>query len=184
MLRVQDHRSTGPVTPELYPTSFSGSRKLVGEQSDPLALANDDGEKWCQRLNGTTPRPTHLLPHQRLLHRREVLQRSKNHIRVLLASHVLHEPSQLLREHQQDLVLIIKLVLEERDQLVPCPLRAEREGDGGEAPDGGQAEDDVLRFELVQQEVDRVEFRVGVGHGGRSRRSKRGWYQVGEEGRR
>jgi hypothetical protein len=68
---------------------------------------------------------------------------------VFLPADVLAKRAELFREGEQDFVLVVELVLEERDELVACSLRAEGEGDGGEPADRGQAEGDVVRFELV-----------------------------------
>jgi hypothetical protein len=57
--------------------------------------------------------------------------------------------------------------LQKRDQLFPRSLRAEGEGDSAKASDGGESKDNIVRLELIHEEVDGVE-RVWVRgrHGG------------------
>jgi hypothetical protein len=44
---------------------------------------------------------------------------------VLWSSDILRKATQLFREHQQDLVLVVQLILKEDDELVTSSLRSE-----------------------------------------------------------
>ncbi len=109
------------------------------------------------RLRESTPQPTHLLPHERLLDGRQVLQRAHDEVRILWPADILCKAAELLGEDEQDLVLVVELVLEEHDELVACPLRTERERDRREPANRGEAQVHVVRLELVHKQVDRVD---------------------------
>lgn len=68
---------------------------------------------------------------------------------VLPSSDKLSERSELLCESEEDLVLVVELVLEERDQLLSRALRAESERDRRQPPDRRQTKGDVVRLELI-----------------------------------
>ena len=87
--------------------------------------------------------------HDRLLDRRERLQRRQQRRRVRRAADERHEVAELLGHGQQDLVLVVAVLGEEGDELVARALLAEGEGDGGEALDRVEAADGVLVLQLV-----------------------------------
>jgi len=70
-------------------------------------------------------------------------------MRIFATADELAELAKLLGQREQDLVLVVELVLQERDELLARPLRAESEGDRREPPDRSQAERDVVRLELI-----------------------------------
>ena len=63
---------------------------------------------------------------------------------VLASSDKLSERSELLCECEEDLVLVVELVLQERDQLLPSSLGAESERDRRQPSDGGETERDIV----------------------------------------
>lgn len=91
-----------------------------------------------------------LLPHERLLNRGEALEREEDRVGVGVAADVLDKAlPELLREREENLVVVVERVVQERQQLVPGPFGAERERDGRDAVDGVQSEGDVFRPQLV-----------------------------------
>lgn len=78
-----------------------------------------------------TPGPHDILPspwtHQQAVH-------------VLGASHQGGEGSQLLRQRQEDLILIVDGVCQEGQKLAAGPLHPEGQGDGGQLLDAVEAE--------------------------------------------
>lgn len=90
-----------------------------------------------------------LLPDEGLLNRGQVLERAEDEVCVLPSSDKLSERSELLCESEEDLVLVVELVLEERDQLLSRALRAESERDRRQPPDRRQTKGDVVRLELI-----------------------------------
>lgn len=81
-----------------------------------------------------------LLPNERLLNGSQVLQRPQHEMGIFATANVLAERAELLGEREEDLILVVELVLEERDELLARPLGPEGEGDRREPADGGQAE--------------------------------------------
>jgi hypothetical protein len=59
--------------------------------------------------------------------------------------------------------------VQEGNQLLPCPFRAQRKGDCVQAVDGIQAQNDIVVLQFVDKDGDWVELVVLVCfHGGRS----------------
>ena len=107
----------------------------------------------------------HLFPDEGLLDSGQVLERSQDQIRPFVASNVFREPAELFSENQQDLVFIIELILEERDQFFPRPLGSKSQSDRAQSSDGSESEVNVVGFELVHEQMDRVEGIVVISSG-------------------
>ncbi len=106
---------------------------------------------------------THLVPDDSLLDRCEVLERAEQEVAIRGSAEVGDKgPAELLGEREQDLVLVVEAVLQEGDELVARALRAQGQGDGGEAVDGVEAKVHIVRLELVDQDGDRVQLLVGI----------------------
>ena len=64
--------------------------------------------------------------------------------------------------------------LQERNQLLPCSLWAEGKSNRRQSADRGQTEDNIVRLELVHEQVDGI-VGIGGGHGGLVGIRLRGW---------
>ena len=87
--------------------------------------------------------------HDRLLDRRQRLQRRQQAGRVRGAADERHKVAELLRHGQQHLVLVVAVFGQEWDELVAGALLAQGQGDGGQALDRVEAADGVLVLQLV-----------------------------------
>lgn len=99
-----------------------------------------------------------------LLDGAESLERLKKDGGVFDASDVGDEDSELLGHGQEDFVVVVVVLGEERNELLPGPLFSEGSGDRGEAADRVQPQLDVLVLELVDQNRDWVQRLVHHGH--------------------
>eukprot|EP00982_Pelagococcus_subviridis_P006893 30308-Pelagococcus_subviridis.AAC.11 len=121
-----------------------------------------------------------FVSHHRLLHRREILQRREEHVRVLGAADFGYQVRELLRDREEALVLVVVRVREERDELGSRALRPERGRDRREASDAIQPELDVLVLHRADGEGTARQWTFassdgGVetgGFGGRRRRGR------------
>lgn len=91
----------------------------------------------------------YLLAHERLLDGRQVLKRTEHEVRVLASAHELAKLAKLLCQREQDLVLVVELVLEEGNELLPRPLRTEGKSNRRQSADRGQAGRNIVRLELI-----------------------------------
>lgn len=111
---------------------------------------------------------THLFSNNSLFDSRQVLQRSQQEMCICRPTEVIHKrAAELLRKRHEHLILVIQAILQERDQLVPRPFRAERERDRREPVDRIEAQVHIVRFELVDEHGDGVKLLIGL-HLGRT----------------
>lgn len=88
---------------------------------------------------------TYLFAHDRLLDRRQVLQRAQEQVRVLRTAEVLGKVRiKLLGEREQHLVLVVKRLVQEGDQLVPRTLGTQRQRNRRDAVNRVQAKCDIV----------------------------------------
>jgi hypothetical protein len=77
-----------------------------------------------------------LIPHEGLLHSREVFQRAEQNVSVLLPADVLFEISaQFFCQGKENLIFVIDGVLEERHELLARAIRSQSQRYGGNAVD-------------------------------------------------
>jgi len=107
---------------------------------------------------------TSLIPHERLFDGGEVFQRRQEHVPVLWPADILDKVAQLFAEGGEDFIFVFhrfyahasalygesqshaswRRTIEEWDELIARPLRAQGEGDGGQAPDGIETEENIV----------------------------------------
>ena len=105
--RMHDVESLQPRCPVL-------ALRALGELKGPLDL-------------GQSP---HLVADERLFNGSEILEGSKQEMGPLRPSNVLCETPKLVGESEEDLVLVVERLGQERDELVPRAVCAQGKGNG------------------------------------------------------
>ncbi len=97
-----------------------------------------------------------LVADHRLLHGAEAFEERQQEMAERWAAHKRHESAELLRLRQQHLVVIVRVLGQEGDELAARSLLAERQRDGRQARDAVQPAERLLALQLLSAGVGRA----------------------------